>query len=157
MLDPILWSKLKKTVQLDASGTIPSEYWPSGVDDVQEVDLFENLPAQGTADIIYIVTTQNLAYRWDEKTSQYFLIGSGTSYTTYEPGDGISIAANKISLTEAVLQQLEEIQATLAVLKDPEDSGQSAAVVLETLVADTGELKTASSQNTDAVTWGLFK
>ena len=156
MLDPILWSKLKKTVQLDASGTIPSEYWPSGVDDVQEVDVFENLPKQGTADIIYIVTTQNLAYRWDEKTSQYFLIGTGTSYATYEAGEGISIAGDKISLTDVVLQQLEEIRATLAVLEDPDTPEQSAAAVLETLVADTGELKTASSQNTNAVTWGLF-
>lgn len=156
MLDPILWSKLKKTVQLDASGTIPSEYWPSGVDDVQEVDIFENLPKQGTADIIYVVTTQNLAYRWDEKTSQYFLIGTGTSYATYEAGEGISIADDKISLTKEVLIQLEEIKAVLAALEDQSAPDQSAAEALEALVVDTGELKTTSSQNTDAVTWGFF-
>lgn len=156
MLDPILWSKLKKTVQLDASGTIPSEYWPSSIDDVQEVETFESLPAQGTADIIYIVTTQNLAYRWDENTSQYFLIGTGTSYAAYKAGEGISIADDKISLTEEVLIQLEEIKAVLAVLEDPDAPDQSAAEVLEALVVDTGELKTTSSQNTDAVTWGFF-
>lgn len=156
MLDPILWSKLKKTIQLDASGTIPSEYWPSGIDDVQEFETFENLPIPGIADIIYVVTAQNLAYRWDETLKQYFLIGTGTSCTPYTAGEGISIVDNKISLTEVVLQQLEEIQATLAVLKDPDDQEQSAAEVLETLVADTAELKAASSQNTDAVTWGLF-
>ena len=156
MLDPILWSNLKKTVQLDASGTIPSEYWPSGVDDVQEVDIFENLPKQGTVDIIYVVTTQNLAYRWDEKTSQYFLIGTGTSYATYEAGEGISIADDKISLTKEVLIQLEEVKAVLAALEDQSAPDQSAAEVLEALVVDTGELKTTSSQNTDAVTWGFF-
>lgn len=149
MLDPILWSKLKKTVQLDASGTIPSEYWPPGVDDVQEVETFESLPASGTADIIYVVTAQNLAYRWDENKFQYFLIGTGTSCTSYTAGEGILIADDKISLTEDVLLQLDEIKATLAALKDPEAPDQSAAEVL-------AELKTASSQNTNAVTWGLF-
>ena len=152
MLDPILWSKLKKTVQLDDSGTIPSEYWPSDINEVQEVD---NLPAKEDAktDTIYIVTTQNLAYRWDEIESQYFLIGAGTSYIDYQPGYGISIKKennqNFISLTEEIRNQLEEIQETLAVLTNSETSGQSPAKVLENLVTDT-------QKSTKAVTWGVF-
>lgn len=46
------------------SGKIPASQLPSYVDDVIEVVLFTDLPAEGEAGKIYVVKNTNLTYRW---------------------------------------------------------------------------------------------
>lgn len=74
---------------LNESGIIPSAQLPSYVDDVIEVDTFNNLPDTGESGKIYIVQDTNLTYRWSGtayvEISKSLALGE-TSSTAY-PGD----------------------------------------------------------------------
>ena len=74
---------------LDATGKVPSSQLPSFVDDVIEVDSYDNLPTTGEAGKIYVTKDTNLTYRWSG--SRYIEISASlalgeTSSTAY-PGD----------------------------------------------------------------------
>ena len=49
---------------LDQEGKVPASQLPSFVDDVIEVDSFDNLPEVGEASKIYVTKDTNLTYRW---------------------------------------------------------------------------------------------
>lgn len=74
---------------LNESGIIPSAQLPSYVDDVIEVDTFNNLPDTGESGKIYVVQDTNLTYRWSGtayvEISKSIALGE-TSSTAY-PGD----------------------------------------------------------------------
>ena len=74
---------------LDQEGKVPSSQLPSFVDDVIEVDSYDNLPTTGEAGKIYVTKDTNLTYRWSG--SRYIEISASlalgeTSSTAY-PGD----------------------------------------------------------------------
>lgn len=49
---------------LDENGLVPSSQLPSYVDDVVEVDTYDDLPTTGEAGKIYVTTDTNKTYRW---------------------------------------------------------------------------------------------
>ena len=74
---------------LDQNGKIPESQLPSYVEDVIEVESYDQLPLIGESGKIYITSNTNLTYRWTG--SQYMNISSSlalgeTSETAY-PGD----------------------------------------------------------------------
>lgn len=76
---------------LNESGIIPSAQLPSYVDDVIEVDTFDNLPGTGESGKIYIVQDTNLTYRWSGtdyvEISKSLALGE-TSSTAYSGDKG---------------------------------------------------------------------
>ena len=76
---------------LDATGKVPSSQLPSFVDDVIEVDSYDNLPTTGEAGKIYVTKDTNLTYRWSG--SKYVEISASlalgeTSSTAYAGDKG---------------------------------------------------------------------
>lgn len=86
---------------LNESGIIPSAQLPSYVDDVIEVDTFNNLPGTGESGKIYIVQDTNLTYRWSGtgyvEISKSLALGE-TSSTAY-PGDKGKATTDKLNKT----------------------------------------------------------
>lgn len=76
---------------LNESGIIPSAQLPSYVDDVIEVNTFNNLPGTGESGKIYIVQDTNLTYRWSGtnyvEISKSLALGE-TSSTAYSGDKG---------------------------------------------------------------------
>lgn len=60
--------------ELDSTGRVPASQLPSYVDDVIDVDTYNDLPNPGESGKIYITTDTNLQYRW-----------SGTGYAEISP------------------------------------------------------------------------
>ena len=84
---------------LDQEGKVPSSQLPSFVDDVIEVDSYDNLPTTGEAGKIYVTKDTNLTYRWSG--SQYVEISESlalgeTSSTAY-PGDKGKATTDKVN------------------------------------------------------------
>lgn len=81
--------KANGLASLDDSGKVPSTQLPSYVDDVIEIDTFNNLPSTGESGKIYITQDTNLTYRWSgsayTEISKSLALGE-TSSTAY-PGD----------------------------------------------------------------------
>ena len=76
---------------LDQEGKVPSSQLPSFVDDVIEVDSYDNLPTTGEAGKIYVTKDTNLTYRWSG--SKYVEISASlalgeTSSTAYAGDKG---------------------------------------------------------------------
>ena len=76
---------------LDQEGKVPSSQLPSFVDDVIEVDSYDNLPTTGEAGKIYVTKDTNLTYRWSG--SRYIEISASlalgeTSSTAYAGDKG---------------------------------------------------------------------
>ena len=76
---------------LDQEGKVPSFQLPSFVDDVIEVDSYDNLPTTGEAGKIYVTKDTNLTYRWSG--SKYVEISASlalgeTSSTAYAGDKG---------------------------------------------------------------------
>ena len=84
---------------LDQEGKVPSSQLPSFVDDVIEVDSYDNLPTTGEAGKIYVTKDTNLTYRWSG--SRYIEISASlalgeTSSTAY-PGDKGKETTDKVN------------------------------------------------------------
>ena len=84
---------------LDATGKVPSSQLPSFVDDVIEVDSYDNLPTTGEDGKIYVTKDTNLTYRWSG--SRYIEISASlalgeTSSTAY-PGDKGKETTDKVN------------------------------------------------------------
>ena len=76
---------------LNQEGKVPSSQLPSFVDDVIEVDSYDNLPTTGEAGKIYVTKDTNLTYRWSG--SRYIEISASlalgeTSSTAYAGDKG---------------------------------------------------------------------
>lgn len=84
---------------LNESGIIPSAQLPSYVDDVIEVNSFNNLPSTGESGKIYITQDTNLTYRWSGSAyveiSKSLALGE-TSSTAY-PGDKGKATTDKLN------------------------------------------------------------
>ena len=84
---------------LDQEGKVPSSQLPSFVDDVIEVDSYDNLPTTGEAGKIYVTKDTNLTYRWSG--SRYIEISASlalgeTSSTAYA-GDKGKATTDKVN------------------------------------------------------------
>lgn len=81
--------KANGLASLDDGGKVPSSQLPSYVDDVIEINTFNNLPSTGESGKIYITQDTNLTYRWSgsayTEISKSLALGE-TSSTAY-PGD----------------------------------------------------------------------
>ena len=81
--------KANGLASLDNDGKVPSSQLPSYVDDVIEINTFNNLPSTGESGKIYITQDTNLTYRWSgsayTEISKSLALGE-TSSTAY-PGD----------------------------------------------------------------------
>ena len=101
-VDPSL---LPNTVVQTVNGTIPSQYLPSYVDDVVEVD---SLPATGESGKIYIY--DNKTYRWSG--TEFVAIGVGdlvigtATGTAYDGGKGTELETKVADLEAAVSDKL---------------------------------------------------
>ena len=84
---------------LDPEGKVPSSQLPSFVDDVIEVESFDQLPATGETGKIYVTKDTNLTYRWSG--SRYIEISASlalgeTSSTAYA-GDKGKATTDKVN------------------------------------------------------------
>ena len=96
---------------LDQEGKVPSSQLPSFVDDVIEVDSYDNLPITGEAGKIYVTKDTNLTYRWSG--SRYIEISASlalgeTSSTAY-PGDKGKETTDKVNTHVADLNNPHQV------------------------------------------------
>ena len=96
---------------LDQEGKVPSSQLPSFVDDVIEVDSYDNLPTTGEAGKIYVTKDTNLTYRWSG--SRYIEISASlalgeTSSTAY-PGDKGKETTDKVNTHVADLNNPHQV------------------------------------------------
>ena len=96
---------------LDQEGKVPSSQLPSFVDDVIEVDSYDNLPTTGEAGKIYVTKDTNLTYRWSG--SRYIEISASlalgeTSSTAY-PGDKGKETIDKVNTHVADLNNPHQV------------------------------------------------
>ena len=96
---------------LDPEGKVPSSQLPSFVDDVIEVDSYDNLPTTGEAGKIYVTKDTNLTYRWSG--SRYIEISASlalgeTSSTAY-PGDKGKETTDKVNTHVADLNNPHQV------------------------------------------------
>ena len=75
--------------QLDANGLIPESQLPAYINDVIEVDIEANLPAIGSAGVIYVVTSNGLLYRWTG--SQYMMVSATIESTDVLPEGAVNL------------------------------------------------------------------
>lgn len=91
--------KANGLASLDNGGKVPSSQLPSYVDDVIEINTFNNLPSTGESGKIYIVQDTNLTYRWSGtdyvEISKSLALGE-TSSTAY-PGDKGKATTDKLN------------------------------------------------------------
>lgn len=82
--------------ELDSTGKVPADQLPGFVDDVVEVDTYEDLPNPGVSSKIYITIDTNKQYRWGGTT--YVPLGDslalGTTSETAGRGDWTQAAYN---------------------------------------------------------------
>lgn len=103
-VDPSL---LPDTIVQTVDGTIPSQYLPSYVDDVVEVD---SLPATGESGKIYIY--DNKTYRWSG--TEFVAIGVGdlvigtVTGTAYDGGKGTALEGRVTAVEETLTNKLDE-------------------------------------------------
>lgn len=87
--------------ELDDTGRVPASQLPSYVDDVIDVDTYNDLPNPGESGKIYITTDTNLQYRWSG--TGYAEISSslalGTTSETAGRGDWTQAAYNHSLIT----------------------------------------------------------
>lgn len=87
--------------ELDSTGKVPADQLPGFVDDVVEVDTYEDLPNPGVSSKIYITIDTNKQYRWGGTT--YVPLGDslalGTTSETAGRGDWTQAAYNHSLIT----------------------------------------------------------
>lgn len=140
---------------LNESGIIPSAQLPSYVDDVIEVDTFNNLPGTGESGKIYIVQDTNLTYRWSGtdyvEISKSLALGE-TSSTAY-PGDKGKATTNKLNripnklITDAVNVNQSATEAVLNFTYYKQNEQQSSRNTLTITSATTSRAGLMSSSD----------
>lgn len=94
---------------LDDGGRVPSSQLPSYVDDVIEINTFNNLPSTGESGKIYITQDTNLTYRWSgsayTEISKSLALGE-TSSTAY-PGDKGKSTTDKVNSLSDTLVNID--------------------------------------------------
>ena len=83
---------------LDSEGKVPASQLPSYVDDVIEVDSYDNLPVEGEAGKIYVTKDTNLTYRWSgtKYTEISASLALGETSSTAYPGDKGKATTDKV-------------------------------------------------------------
>jgi hypothetical protein len=127
---------------LDQEGKVPSSQLPSFVDDVIEVDSYDNLPTTGEAGKIYVTKDTNLTYRWSG--SRYIEISASlalgeTSSTAY-PGDKGKETTDKVNTHVADLNnphQVTKEQVGLGNVDNTSDLGKPVSNATQELVDNT--------------------
>lgn len=123
---------------LDENGKIPESQLPSYVEDVIEVESYDQLPLIGESGKIYITSNTNLTYRWTG--SQYMNISSSlalgeTSETAY-PGD--KGKQNRIDIDNLKTQKADK---TSVYTKQESDSKYLSEIPSEYVTEDQLDLK----------------
>jgi hypothetical protein len=100
---------------LDQEGKVPSSQLPSFVDDVIEVDSYDNLPTTGEAGKIYVTKDTNLTYRWSG--SRYIEISASlalgeTSSTAYAGDKGKYLKDVSDSLPSDIITSINYLPST---------------------------------------------
>lgn len=101
--------KANGLASLDNDGKVPSSQLPSYVDDVIEINTFNNLPSTGESGKIYITQDTNLTYRWSgsayTEISKSLALGE-TSSTAYPGNKGKSTTDIVNSLSDTLVNDV---------------------------------------------------
>ena len=144
---------------LDQEGKVPSSQLPSFVDDVIEVDSYDNLPTTGEAGKIYATKDTNLTYRWSG--SRYIEISASlalgeTSSTAY-PGDKGKETTDKVNTHVADLNnphQVTKAQVGLGNVDNTSDKDKPVSDATQQLI---NEVKESINSGNTTITDNLTK
>ena len=144
---------------LDQEGKVPSSQLPSFVDDVIEVDSYDNLPTTGEAGKIYVTKDTNLTYRWSG--SRYIEISASlalgeTSSTAY-PGDKGKETTDKVNTHVADLNnphQVTKEQVGLGNVDNTSDKNKPVSDATQQLI---NEVKESINSGNTTITDNLTK
>ena len=144
---------------LDQEGKVPSSQLPSFVDDVIEVDSYDNLPTTGEAGKIYVTKDTNLTYRWSG--SRYIEISASlalgeTSSTAY-PGDKGKETTDKVNTHVADLNnphQVTKEQVGLGNVDNTSDKDKPVSDATQQLI---NEVKESINSGNTTITDNLTK
>ena len=144
---------------LDQEGKVPSSQLPSFVDDVIEVDSYDNLPTTGEAGKIYVTKDTNLTYRWSG--SRYIEISASlalgeTSSTAY-PGDKGKETTDKVNTHVADLNnphKVDKAQVGLGNVDNTSDKDKPVSDATQQLI---NEVKESINSGNTTITDNLTK
>ena len=147
---------------LNESGIIPSAQLPSYVDDVIEVDTFNNLPGTGESGKIYIVQDTNLTYRWSGtdyvEISKSLALGE-TSSTAY-PGDKGKATTDKLNripdklITDTVNVNQSTTEAVLnftTYRQEAQQVGRKALTITSATISQAGLMSSSDKTKLDGL------
>jgi hypothetical protein len=144
---------------LDQEGKVPSSQLPSFVDEVIEVDSYDNLPTTGEAGKIYVTKDTNLTYRWSG--SRYIEISASlalgeTSSTAY-PGNKGKETTDKVNTHVADLNnphQVTKEQVGLGNVDNTSDKDKPVSDATQQLI---NEVKESINSGNTTITDNLTK
>ena len=144
---------------LNQEGKVPSSQLPSFVDDVIEVDSYDNLPTTGEAGKIYVTKDTNLTYRWSG--SRYIEISASlalgeTSSTAY-PGDKGKETTDKVNTHVADLNnphKVDKAQVGLGNVDNTSDKDKPVSDATQQLI---NEVKESINSGNTTITDNLTK
>lgn len=147
---------------LNESGIIPSAQLPSYVDDVIEVDTFNNLPDTGESGKIYIVQDTNLTYRWSGtayvEISKSLALGE-TSSTAY-PGDKGKATTDKLNripdklITDTVNVNQSTTEAVLnftTYRQEAQQTGRNTLTITSATISQAGLMSSSDKTKLDGL------
>ena len=144
---------------LDQDGKVPSSQLPSFVDDVIEVDSYDNLPTTGETGKIYVTKDTNLTYRWSG--SRYIEISASlalgeTSSTAY-PGDKGKETTDKVNAHTTDYNNPHKVDKAQVGLSNVDNTSDKDKPVSDATLTIINEVKESISSGNTTITGNLNK
>jgi hypothetical protein len=144
---------------LDQDGKVPSSQLPSFVDDVIEVDSYDNLPTTGEAGKIYVTKDTNLTYRWSgtKYTEISASLALGETSSTAYPGDKGKATTDKVDSHVIDYNNPHKVDKAQVGLSNVDNTSDKDKPVSDATLTIINEVKESISSGNTTITDNLNK
>ena len=144
---------------LDQDGKVPSSQLPSFVDDVIEVDSYDNLPVEGEAGKIYVTKDTNLTYRWSgtKYTEISASLALGETSSTAYPGDKGKATTDKVDSHVIDYNNPHKVDKAQVGLSNVDNTSDKDKPVSDATLTIINEVKESISSGNTTITGNLNK
>jgi hypothetical protein len=144
---------------LDQDGKVPSSQLPSFVDDVIEVDSYDNLPTIGETGKIYVTKDTNLTYRWSgtKYTEISASLALGETSSTAYPGDKGKATTDKVDSHVIDYNNPHKVDKAQVGLSNVDNTSDKDKPVSDATLTIINEVKESISSGNTTITGNLNK
>ena len=144
---------------LDQDGKVPSSQLPSFVDDVIEVDSYDNLPTTGETGKIYVTKDTNLTYRWSgtKYTEISASLALGETSSTAYPGDKGKATTDKVDSHVIDYNNPHKVDKAQVGLSNVDNTSDKDKPVSDATLTIINEVKESISSGNTTITGNLNK